>query len=201
MKRTLPILLLALTVISLFNGCATIRELQAFAKCDFRIKNVRNTQVCNVNIQEKRSYKDLNMMDAAKVAGALVQKSMPLEFTLNVDVRNPNEELAAMNRLEWIALVDGIEIAQGNVDQRVEIPPNNGVATLPIRISNDIWQMIKNKDRDGKLDFPFKIADRNGKPLKVQLKVKPTIRIGKVPITYPGYITVGHAFTSGGKRS
>ena len=169
-----------------------INEMSNFAKCEFRIKDVKDTKVAKVDVQNKKSYSDLSILDAALLTTSLAQGTLPLEMTLNVDVKNPNTSQASMNKMEWILLIDNIEMVRGDLNQRIAIAPNGGIATLPLHISTDLKSVLQ-KSTNEILNFGFGLT---GASTRVTLKIKPTIMIGSMPITYPGYISVSKDFTS-----
>lgn len=187
--------LIALVVATL-GGCRSIRELKNLSKCQFRINTVKNITLAGVNIQSIRRFSDLNLKDAAKVGTALASGNLPLGMTVNLEVKNPNKQLAAMNRLEWIALVDEYEVLNGIVSQRVEVEPNGGVATVPLAISTNLRSVLKALGKAEILDFGMGLTDQSDRPSRVALKLKPTIMVGKHSVQYPGWLTVKREFTS-----
>lgn len=180
----------------LLSSCTAIREMTALSKCQFRIGSVENTRLAGINIQAIRGFSDLSFGDAAKATAAFVSGNLPLNFTLNVDVKNPNSTKAAMNKFEWIALIDNTELLDGIVQQRVEVQPNGGVSTIPLNISVNLKEILSKLSKDQILNFGFGIADAQKKPTRVALKLKPSIMVANRPLSYPGYITVKREFTA-----
>lgn len=197
MKKT-NIVLLLLTAIMVFSSCRTIRELKSLSKCQFRIQSIRNTKLAGINIQNLRSYTDLSFAQGAKVTAAYLSGNLPLQFTMDVQVKNPNQELAALNRLDWIALFDQTELLQGTVSQRVAVQPNGGIATIPLSISCNVKKVLDRLKKDKALNSGFELADEQNRPKRLALKLKPSITVGKKgkSIPYPGYITVKKDFVS-----
>ncbi len=198
MNYRLPLVLLLAATVLLTGSCRTVRELKALAKCEFRIGSVKGVTLAGIDVQNIRSYQDLNFGQVTRVTTAYMGGNLPLQAVLNVQVRNPNEQVAALNRLEWIALFDNLELVRGNVDSRVVIPPNGGVSTLPIRMSCNVRDVLKRLQKDKALASAFELKDRQDKPKRLALKLKPAITIGKKgrSIAYPGYITVKKDFTA-----
>lgn len=176
-------LAIALTVVT---GCATLQELANFAKCKFRYTNVTNTQVAGINVQQIKSFDDLTLMDAAKVTGALVQGKLPINFTMNLQVSNPNPTTAALSKMKWVAFIDDKELTNGVLDKKVNIA-SQGTANLPLTIQGDLLKVFAKKDAASKA---FGLTDLNGVPKRIGLKVRPTINIGGLDWEYPGYITL-----------
>jgi len=194
-------LIIILFTVVIIQGCDIINQVNqmaTFAKCDFRLNTIQNLSLGGVNIQAIKNFSDINLLDAAKLTAALANGSLPLTFTLNVDVKNPNSSSAAMNKLDWILLIDDIEMVRGINNQRVEIGPNGGISTLPLAISTDLKKVLTGKSTDAILNFGFNLAGVGNKPTRVTLKAKPSIMVANQSISYPGYINVNNEF--GGKK-
>lgn len=189
-------LILAAAVLMAVAGCKSLRELKNLSNCQFRIGTVKGINLAGVNIQTVRRFSDLNLKDAAKVGTALASGNLPLGMTINLEVKNPNKALAAMNRLEWVAMIDEYEILNGIVNDRVEVQPNGGVATIPLAVSTNLRSVVKTLGKTEILDFGMGLTDQSDRPSRVAVKLKPTIMVGKHPLTYPGWITVKREFTS-----
>lgn len=199
MKKFLPIAL-ALFSLTLIPGCDVLKqatEMVNLSKCEFRLSSVDQLRLAGVNIQQVHKLSDLNLLDAAKITTAAMSGSaLPLNFTLNVEVKNPNTATAGLSRLDWILLIDDIEMVSGTNEQRVQIPANGGTAMLPLTIGVDLKQVLKGKSGDAIANFGLNLAGAGNKPTRITLKAKPTIMVGSVPVSYPGYLTIQNEFTS-----
>ncbi len=196
--KNLTIFCLFILLVAFSPSCGVIQqgtELKSFANCDFRLESVKNTRLAGVNIQGKKSLTDLGFSDMAKVTGVIAGGTLPLTFDLNVQARNPNASLAAMNRLDWILLIDKQEMVSGVLGDRVQIAPNS-MATFPVAISLDLMEVLSGKSAEALLNLAFSLAG-TGSTSKITLKAKPTIVIGSSQLQYPGYINITQEF--GGK--
>jgi hypothetical protein len=195
MKTTHVFLLLfAVTVLS---ACTALQQLAALSKCQFKIDSIKNTSLAGVKIQGLRNFQSLSVTDAARATTSLLSGKLPLDFTMNVAVKNPNTMTAAMTRMDWEALIDDSKLLGGTVTDRVEVPGNGGTATLPLNISVNLKQIFNTLTRDQLLSLPFGLADAQDKPTRVALRMKPTIEVATRPLTYPGWFTVKRDFTAG----
>jgi hypothetical protein len=191
------ILISSATLIFCLTACQQLKQMANFSKCEFRMNNVQNTTLAGVNVQQVQSVSDLNLLDAGRLSAAYASGSMPLSLTVNLDVNNPNNATAAMNRLEWILLIEDKEIVNGIVNDRVSIAPN-GVAQLPLRISTDLRKLMAKNTTQENINLGLGLVGGGNKPSKkLSLKVKPSIVIGSLTIPYPGYLTVGTNFGAG----
>ena len=196
MKRSL----LIFTILSAFvlNSCDVLNQISQVAmlsKCQFRLSTLTNTRLAGVNVQNIKSYKDLSLVDVTKVTAAYATGSLPLSFTLNVEAKNPNTTAAGMSKLDWILMIDDLEVLTGVTEQRITIPANGGTAVLPLNLSFDLLKVIEARNVESLANFGLNLAGAGNRPTRVTLKAKPTIYVGSSPITYPDYITINNEFT------
>jgi hypothetical protein len=188
--------LLMLMFLTSLLSCDVFRqttEMAALGKCDFRIESTRNMKLAGINIQEKKSISDFSMMDMTRIGSAIAAGALPLTFDLNVEVDNPNEKVAAMNRLDWILLIDDVEMTRGILDKRIEIQPGL-VSQFPVAMQVDLMKALSGKSGDALINFALNLAGASSRPTKIKLKAKPTILVGTRAIDYPGYITIRHEY-------
>ena len=174
------------------SSCSVAKQIdmaKTFAKCDFSVQNIEHMQLADIKIQNVKSAKDLSLKKAAQLTDALTKKTLPLTFTINLSVENPNEKPAGMSRLEWIVLIDNNEIVRGALDQIVEILPDSD-ATVPLNIEMDLKKSFSNESAESLVKLAFNLAGEGDKPTRITVKVKPTINVAGLNIEYPGYIDV-----------
>ena len=191
-------LFLAIIFFLPYQSCDVTQQAQQvtnLAKCDFRIRSVENINLAGIYIQNINSIRNLNLTDAAKIMAAMGGSTFPLSLQLNFEGKNPNSTVAGLNRLEWILFIDDIQMTSGMVDKAFTIPPNNGIAIIPIQVGMDLKQALKGKSLDAIVNFGFNLAGVGNKPTRIKAKLKPTIMIGNYPLTYPGYISVTTEFS------
>jgi len=188
--------LLVLGLLVLTSGCALLEQfmqLKAFSRCQFRLVSVERPTLAGIRLDGKRSVRDFGVMDGVKFAAATAGKALPLNFTLNIEVKNPNAESAAMNRLAWILLVDGQEMTRGEVTERVEVAASAS-APLPLQVSLDLRQVLSGQSLDAMINLAFNVAGEGAHPTRITLKAKPAIMVGGQSVDFPDYITVNTEF-------
>ena len=186
-----------LLLVSMLSACDVVNSLSGmynFAKCDFRLNSVDNVRLAGVNVQNVTNPSALSVMDAARITAAYATNQLPLSFNLNVEVRNPNKEKAVMNGMEWILLIDNIEMTRGNLNQRIEVMPNNQSAMMPLTLSFDLKKVLSGKSADAVTNFGMNLAGQGNKPSRIALKAKPSMLVGGISIPYPDYITIQNEF-------
>lgn len=168
-------------------------ELTNFTKCKFRLHTINDLRIAGIDIQEKKSISDLNFFDAARLTAALTSNELPLDFMLNVQVKNPNQKQAAMNRFIWQLFIDDTQITEGVVTQRLEIAPNE-TANLPLLLSVNLKEVFTKESGNSLLNMVFNLVGSENEPTNISLRAKPTILVANREIVYPGFITISNAF-------
>lgn len=197
--KTFKAIIIVLSVVLTFSSCAILdqgKEMQTFSKCEFRLKNIDNLMLAGIDVQEVSSISDLGFTDAGKLSMAALQGDLPLGFTLYVEARNPNEQKASLSGLYWILFIDDIEITDGRVGDRISVPPNGGISTIPVDMQFDLFEVLTGKSADAIMNFGLNLAGAGGYPTRVKLKIKPTITVGMTKVKYPGYFTIEQEFVS-----
>jgi LEA14-like dessication related protein len=200
MIQTRKILLFAsICSLTLFTSCDVLNQVSQMnnlAKCDFRLESVQQLSLAGINVQNADDLSDLSMFDAAKLANAVASQQFPLNFTLNIEAKNPNTTEAGMTRIEWILLIDDLEMTRGILDKQVTIPANNGTAIIPMQMQVDLKKALSGKNTEAIINFGMNLAGSGNKPSRFTLQMKPTISVGGFPISYPGYLKVKTEFGS-----
>jgi hypothetical protein len=186
-----------LTLIVVVSSCDVVNNLSSmynFTKCDFRLSTVDNIRLAGVNVQNVTNFSNLSIMDVARITSAYASNQIPLSFNLNVEVKNPNKEKAVMNGMEWIVLIDNIEMTRGQVSNRIEVMPNNQTAIMPLTLSFDLKKVLTGKSADAVANFGMNLAGSGNRPSRITLKAKPSVVVGGVTFPYPDYITIQNDF-------
>ena len=193
-KRILAFLLITTTLLS----CNVSKELSGaynMINCDYSYKSMSGLTLSGINFSNKNS---LSVTNVAKITSILTgtATSIPLNFTLNVDVKNPNTSAALLHGLQYIVSIDDIQFTTGNVSQSLNIASGQ-TQTLPLVIGVDLATLMKTNSKDAVADATKNLIGMGSKPSNVKVQLKPTFLIGSVPVTSPRYIPVN--FNYGGK--
>lgn len=196
MKRYFKPFFFSVLIICLVAACAQLKQLHSFAKCEFRMSDIRQVEVAGVNTTGKESLSDFNFLELTQLSAAYFSGDMPLNLIVDVDVKNPNAETAALNSVEWIAMLDGTQIATNTISNRIEISPNGGIQTIPIKVNADLKELFSSKSKDSMLNLILNLFGESNEPSKLKLKLKPSLLVRGVNVGYPGYINVNKSFSS-----
>jgi hypothetical protein len=189
--------LLAVASLSQCGIQEQVQQAKAFKNVDVRLASVDQATVGGVNVLNLRQATDLGTAERALLVAAATAGNLPLRMRVNLEFRNPNSETAALNEFDYIALIDGKEVAKGHTNQRIEVPANGGLTTAPIQVEGNLRQVLGEKSGESLADFALGLTDRDRQPLRFTLKLKPTfITSSGKRISPPGYSTVEKEFTA-----
>ncbi|KPK86027.1 MAG: hypothetical protein AMS27_05985 [Bacteroides sp. SM23_62_1] len=195
MKKTfIPSLIAILFMVMVLNSCSYLKELSALADCDFRMSTLEDPLLAGIDISDRNSIEALTFEETGKIAKNILLGELPLSFILNVEVKNPNPVTASLNRLEYIAFIDDLQVAAGAVEERIEIPPLGGISTIPVKVETNLVELLKRESRNTLINFGLNLADASKRPTRVSIQIKPYIRVGNKDLEYPGYINVNKEF-------
>jgi LEA14-like dessication related protein len=196
MKR---IILSILTVWGLtLSGCdvlqSTLSSAYNLANCDYKYNSVSNLTISGVNLS-----KGLTPLMIPAVLAILEGKatSIPLNFTLNLDVKNPNSGTAAFQALQYIVSIDDVNVTNGNFNKAFSV---DGGATklLPMDLGIDVAQLMKSNTKDAVLNIVKNFIGIGDKASKVTVQLKPSFKVGEQSFASPVYIPV--SFNFGGSK-
>ena len=92
---------------------------------------------------------------------------------------------------------DDLQVAQGTLSERVEIPASGGINKIPIRLMADLFDYLEGDNPRAMLDFALNLINASAQSSQVSLKIKPSVLIGNQEIQYPDYFTITKEFKSG----
>jgi LEA14-like dessication related protein len=193
MKKTLFLL----SLILMLNGCSILSELGAFTKCEFRLISVQDPFLCNIDVSQKSSWTDFSFSEGNRIAGQLLNKSLPFDITVNVEAKNPGNTVASVSSIEWIAYIDDLQVAQGMVQEQVKVAPSGGRTLIPVKVHADLIDFLEGDNSLSMLNFALNLVNAGDASSRVSLKIKPSVLVGSQSVQYPGYFTITHEFSSG----
>jgi len=163
----------------------------ALTQCKYIFESIANLTLGGINLQNVNSLSSLNPLSAAKLVAnfATPNGSLPLNFTLNLGVSNPNTQTAILNGANYILEIDGLEMTQGAVTQPLQVASGQK-AVLPITIGFDLKKVMSGKSLDTIKNLAFNFAGIGNSSSKVTLKLKPSFNVNGSPVSSPDYIPI-----------
>ena len=191
-RRTLIIVFIALGLSSceaLIDLADQASQMYNMVNCTFDFNNVNNVQMLGINLNKGMTKNDLNVSQLLNLTNALISKSLPVSFNVNLDVDNPNPIAAAMSKMDYILTLNGKQVVSTTLNEGVNVPANsNGSVSIPI--TTDLFQLFSGESADAIVNLAFKLAGANSEPVNVGLKVKPYIKINNQQLAYPDFISL-----------
>lgn len=174
-----------------------LSEFTALTKCEFRFKSAQDPTLSGIDVLAKHSISDFSFLDGQLLLTNIIKGTLPFSITANVEVKNPGPVNAAVNKIEWIAYIDDIRISSGAISDRIEILPNGGTAVVPIHIQTDLFEYLEGDNPRTMLNFGLNLMDAGGQPTRLTMQIKPSVLISGQTVSYPGFFTIEHEFSSG----
>jgi LEA14-like dessication related protein len=180
------------------SGCTALQSSLSnaynLANCDYKYNSISNLTISDMNVSN-----GLSALMIPKVLSILNgnASSIPLNFTLNLDVRNPNSGTAAFQALHYIISIDDIQFTTGNFRQAFSVGAGE-TKQLPMTIGLDIAELMKNNSKSAVENIVKNFLGLSDASSKVTFQLKPSFKVGEQLFTSPLYIPVNFSF--GGKR-
>lgn len=195
MKNAIIICLLAFGISSCgINKQA--QQLKALEKCDYRLLSASQITVAGTDVRKIIQDKSFNISNIPALALGYLRKDIPLKANLDLEIYNPSASTAAINNFDYIILINQQEIANGSVDQRVNVDAGQ-TARVPVQLQANIYQFISNgRILDDISSFLGSSASGTEKKGMVTLKIRPSIMVGGSLVKYPGFITINKEISS-----
>ena len=196
MKKIITSLLLS--VMLMLSGCTMLQtglsNAYNLANCDYKYNSVSNITVSDINVS-----KGLSPLMIPKVLQILSgsASSIPIDFTLNLDVKNPNTGTAAFQALSYIVSIDDIQFTTGNFRQPFSVGAGE-TKMLPVTIGFDIAELMKSNSGTAVLNIAKNILGLSDTSSKVSVQLKPSFKVGDQTFTSPVYVPL--SFNIGGKK-
>jgi hypothetical protein len=183
-------LALALGLLLMVAGCATLQQMAALRKVDFSLDRLSNPRLAGIDLGQIRSYGDLGLADAARLALAVTQNNLPMDFLLHLRAENPadNGTEARLMRMDWTLLLQDRETLSGVFEGEVLLPPGQP-RDVPIRMSLNLVEFFDGNAQD-LLELALSITGQGGAPKDVALRASPVVDTPLGPIRYPTPITI-----------
>ncbi len=197
MRKVILLLSLALTFIS----CDVTKNLAgaySLSQCQYKYNSISGLTLSGIDLQNVTSLSSLNPLTAANLLAAFGKSSIPLQFTLNLNVMNPNYQPALLNGLQYIVEIDNVEMTSGSVNSKIQIATGQTIQ-LPINIAFDLKKAMSGQSGDAMKNMAYNFVGFGDKPTNVTIRLKPSLDIGGQLVPSPVYIPVSFTYGKGSK--
>ena len=196
MKQVIYGILFSVTL--MISGCAALQSSLSsaynLANCEYKYHSVSNLTISDMNLSN-----GLSPLMIPKVLSILSgnASSIPLNFTLNLDVKNPNSGTAAFQAMEYVLSIDDVRFTTGNFRQPFQVNAGE-TQMLPMVIGVDIAELMRNNTASAVGNIVKNFLGLSDTASKVTIQLKPSFKVGEQIFASPVYIPVNFSF--GGKK-
>ncbi|MDR0232148.1 MAG: hypothetical protein LBI82_08530 [Dysgonamonadaceae bacterium] len=191
MKRIIALCSFALVMFSCNVGQSLLGA-YSLTQCKYDFNSISNISLGGVNVGS-----DNLVSSALALASIFTKSSIPLQFTLNLDVKNPGVQTALLNGLQYILEIDGIQMSTGALDSKIQVAPGE-TGKLPLNLSFDLKKAMSGQSADAIKNLALNFVGIGSEPTKVNFQLKPSFDIGGQLMQSPAFIPVSFSF--GGKK-
>ncbi len=198
MKKVISLLVLALVIFSCDVAKQAVGGAYNLTQCQYSYNSISSLNLGGVDLQNVNSLTSLNPLSAASLLSAFSKSSLPLQFTLNLNVKNPGAQSAALSGLQYILEIDNVQMTEGILNQQLSVPAG-GTSGLPVQMSFDLKKVLSGQSADAVKNMAYNFVGLSDTPSKVTVKLRPSMSIGGQVVTSPVYIPVSFTYGKGYK--
>lgn len=180
------------------TGCGIsqqAQEMKTLTDCTYRIVRINSLLVSGTDVQKLISEKDMSLTNIPSLALGFINKSIPLKADLTIEVSNPNTDYAAINYFDYEILINKQKLAEGAINQRIDIAPQ-GVEEVRLELTKNIYEFLVNDSIRNDIQQFIAGTNQAGKKTYITIRVKPAILIGDQLVHYPGFIDIQREFNN-----
>lgn len=187
MKKILLICFIALAI----GGCGVSRKISLLENCRYDIKSADSVYLGGRDITQSMKTGVLDLGSLPEIAVGLFRKNIPFRARINLGINNPGAGSIELNQFDYIISFKGQELANGTTARRIEINPNESV-TVPIMINSNIYSILSDRNTRDEIISLMRGTEgnRNDQKSIINIKIRPSFRVGKKLIKYPTYINI-----------
>lgn len=181
-------------------SCAQIsditKSLMDLKNLDFKLSGIEQVRLGGVSFSKGMQLSDLSITDIAKLTSAATKSSIPIDFILNLEARNPNEDkgkkfktTATLESFDFDVFLDGTKAFTGGLANPVKIESNGGTKVIPLKISFDLTKVVQDKQYTKFANIAMNLAGFDTQKTKIKVEANPVVStaIGKLK---PGRINI-----------
>jgi LEA14-like dessication related protein len=185
------------------SACSTTKKIVentlTVTQLQYDYHSISGLTLAGVNIQNVKSISSLNPLDAAGLLTAITTNaSLPLQFTLNLEVKNPSNQAASLSDLQYILEIDNIQMTEGMLNQPLQVA-GHGSAILPVYMSFDLRTALSGQSAEVVKNLALNFTGSGNAPSTITIRLKPSMDIGGKKIVSPVFIPVSFTYGKGNK--
>jgi len=173
----------SLMLVLIFCGCNLAGDIQKtanMAKCEYNYNSISNVSIGGINVSN-----GVSTSDAAKILLLLGgQRMIPLNFTMTLDVKNPEEEEAAFWAMLYKVKVDDMDFTEGSVSEPFSVAPGE-TNQLPIKINIDVAELMHKYSTDAIINTTKNFIGIGSGKTKIHVDLTPKFNVAGQTVTSP----------------
>jgi LEA14-like dessication related protein len=189
-------LILVFAVLFICSGCDVAKQIGGafnLTQCKFNYNSITNLSLSGTNLSKGLTAANILQLTSLLAGNT---SSIPLDFTLNLNVSNPNQSEASLSGLQYILTIDNVQFTTGTINQSFHVATGE-TQILSLRIGLDLATLLKGESKNAILNIAKNFLGIGSQKSNVSFQIKPTFDIGGYPLTSPTFIPVYFSF--GGK--
>ena len=190
MKRLAKITLV-LALLAAFSACDILKQTITATQCKYDYNSVANLRLSGVDLS-----KGVNLLTGVPALLAILTgnaASIPLDFTVNLDVTNPNQSAALFNNLQYVLKIDNVQFASGSTPQSLNVA-SGSTQVLPLNFSIDLASLMKQESKNAVQNIVKNFIGISDQKSKVSLNIKPSFTVAGRNVPSPSYIPIEFSF-------
>ena len=191
------LLLLSVVILLATSSCSVYETMVNLSRMKFKLGAVYNFTVSGINISNKKSLQDFNLLEIVNLTQVISSGKLPASFTLNVEAKNPNDGTGGYPKTDvtlktfpWRLEIDNVETISGNIAAAVSVPGTGEVTNIPLTMSIDLIEFFGNKGYDNLINLALALGGQQGSSSKLSLYATPTVSSPLGDIKYPGELKI-----------
>ncbi|MDR1407831.1 MAG: LEA type 2 family protein [Tannerella sp.] len=197
MIRTLRFIVAAFAAVYMFACCDAAKQLRGaynLKHCEYRYRSISDLTLAGADLS-----RGISALDAVRLLAAMngASATIPLDFTLNIDVHNPHPAHAAFSALSYIIEIDGLAFTDGRLEQPFSVASGE-TKPLSVRIGVDLAALIATHSREAVVKIARNFIGLGSEETHVTVRLRPDFEIGGTVVSSPVYLPVSFSF--GGRK-
>jgi hypothetical protein len=181
----------------LFAGCSIFQSVVNLSRTKFKVNGITDVSVANISLMNKRSVSELSVMEMINLAASFSSGRLPVRLVLAIAAKNPTDPSsgyqqsdATLKSFPFRIVLDGSEVASGNIDRPFVIPGSGMETVIPLSVQFDLVQIFKGRGKDDLLNLMMQTASKSGSSSTIAVFARPVIGTSLGDIAYPDEIKI-----------
>lgn len=184
-KLIFRIVVSCMMIVSLMS-CRGVREAVAMKDCDYNFSRVGEVSFLGIG---KETFAESGGMTKALKALASNSVDMPLNFTVFLNVSNPNGRRAAVEHLDYVISINDVEFAHGATETSFSVDAGQ-TAEMKLPLTVNVRSLLDGDHARAVRKILFSMIGLDASQTSVKVQIKPTVRCNPSVYKSPVFIPI-----------